>query len=284
MMIGTLITDENRDFFLQVVDSAILDDGDIFIGAIDDEERTACGVLVAKARKENTLDILFIYVEPSWRSKGAGTTLLNTLRDVAASIDADRIVCTSTRGNNEDDVESLLETNGFFKDIDQTYPIYRISLGDLEIKETTRNDKAGVFVSLNDIDEENWKTLWEEWQEESGEDMCREALMADKNLYDPDMSVLTFDKKGTLNGVFLVSEQDGEYFLEAFGATGSNAPSISYAILQHLQKKSDTGTFEDTFLNICPVRKNGKELLAHITGGAMIQVGEIAYYTLELTV
>ena len=227
MMIGTLITDENRDFFLQVVDSAILDDGDIFIGAIDDEESTACGVLVAKARKENTLDILFIYVEPSWRSKGAGTTLLNTLRDVAASIDADRIVCTSTRGNNEDDVASLLETNGFFKDIDQTYPIYRISLGDLEIKETTRNDKAGVFVSLNDIDEENWKTLWEEWQEESGEDMCREALMADKNFYDPDMSVLTFDKKGTLNGVFLVSEQDGEYFLEAFGATGSNAPSIS---------------------------------------------------------
>ena len=237
MMTGTLITDKNREFFLQAVDPQIIDEGDIFIGAIDDDTNTACGVLVAKEQADLTLEITYIYVAEEWRNKGAGTALIDTLREVADSLEAERIACTNVRGNDEDEVADLLEDCDFVKDTEQTFPIYRVNLADIELKDSVKSGKAGMLVSLKDITDKEWTDLSKEWAEQSGDEMCLDALKFPKENYNGEKSVISLGKKGKVNGIFLLSGKEGDYSLEAFGALGDDVPLVTVSILQNLQNK-----------------------------------------------
>ena len=80
MMTGTLITEDNADFFMPAVGTNALVNSDVFIGVVDEETDTACGVLSAEAVGDRTLAIRWIYVDESRRKKGAGRELINTLR------------------------------------------------------------------------------------------------------------------------------------------------------------------------------------------------------------
>ena len=284
MMTGTLITDRNREFFLHAVEKQIIDEGDIFIGVIDEDSNTACGVLVAKEQEGLSLDITYLYVAKEWRNKGAGTKLIDTLRNVADSLEAERIVCTNARGIYEDEVSSLLESCGFAKDTDQTYPIYRVKPADIEIKGTGKASKAGRLISLKDISDDEWAALPKEWSKASGDEMTLDALMTDKKTYNGEKSCLSFGHDGKLNGVFLLAGDEGDYSLEAFGAAGKEAPAVSGQIFQNFEKLSDENTSGKNYLNVCPSRNKEEEFLMHVTEGAVVQTGEVAYYTLELTV
>ncbi len=281
MMRGTLITKDNKALFMKTVDAEVREDCDVFIGVYDEDTDTACGVLAAEAAGGHTLSIRHIFVDPDWRGKGAGTELIETLRDVALNLKAGAIICTYNRGNGSEGISELLESQGFVCDPDLTYPIFMINLTDLE---TEKSKKPLTFISLKEIDNKTWKDLSDEWEKVDGDEDGLDALMEDRERYDPDRSCLAFDKNDILVGMFLVVCHGGEYMLEAFYALGDDAPGVEEALLGFVSDMAAGGKLKDTFLTVCPITPGDRELFSRITGGAMIQVGGGMHYSLELIV
>ncbi len=281
MMRGTLITAEGESVFMETVDAEVRKECDFFIGVYDENTDTACGVMAVEAVGGHTLAIRYIYVDEKWRRRGAGTELIDMLRDIAPHIEAEAIVCSFTRGNISDGIAELLASCGFAETPEMSSSIYRIDLSDLEIK---KSKKVSELVRIKSIGAEEWKSFPEEWKNAGGDEAGYEALAEEKDRYDAERSYLALNEKGSPVGFGLVVCHNGENMLEIADALEEHKPYVLNSFLQHMSDKTKMGKMKDSSLIVCPSKGYEEELVEEITGGAKVQVGACVYYSLELAV
>ena len=281
-MTGTLINESNSDYFLPVIPTDILVSSDMFIGVIDDEYGTACGVLAAEASEGHTLLIRYIYVAEEFRNKGAGEKLVMTFLEAAQEMEAEYILCTHSRGNESDGIEELLSRCGFVKDHEQTMPIFGVYPKELTLKK--KNEKAAniVILPLGKIDDKMWQIGGINWKNEKGPINGLNALLYKKEKYDERLSFAAFDTKEDLIGMLLVSKGEKAYEVEALSARGKDAPHVLYALIEKAIAVS-AKEIGDKLVMLRPETPQHLELFKRVTEGAYITLGETAVFTFDLS-
>ncbi|MBR1630032.1 MAG: hypothetical protein IJ679_12340 [Lachnospiraceae bacterium] len=112
---GTLITETEAEYFLSAVSDEALMVSDLFIGVVDAETKTACGILSAEVMPNHILAIRSIYIEETHRKQGAAQTLLQFLACLAKNTNTTALVCSySLSDEAEDTFSHLLSHCGFF--------------------------------------------------------------------------------------------------------------------------------------------------------------------------
>ena len=92
-MKAVLVDETNEKMFVSALSSRILKSSDILIGAVDEESDTACGIMAVSATEEKAFIIRYIYVEDSFRGRGAGRVMLELLEEFATECDLSVIMC-----------------------------------------------------------------------------------------------------------------------------------------------------------------------------------------------
>lgn len=285
-MRGTLINESNSAQFLPAVPTEELTGSDLFIGVVDEETDTACGVLAAAAIGDHTLAIRYMWVDENYRGRGAGTELVLTLMEAAGSMDAASIVCAHSRGNVSDGVSETLDKCGFVRDEEQTSPIYAVSLSELNLGRKGKKSDAGQGMKikikpLSGIDDKQWQVGGLNWKSNDGPVSGLRAFSFRRDSYDLKLSFAALDKSEDITGLLLgtCNKDRSEYEFRVLSAMGKQAPRILRELIDHAAAAARREMGEDARIIVSPVAQYSMNLLEQITDGAYIKVGETALYT-----
>lgn len=278
-MIGTLVTEENSDFFLGAIPVGTLVDCDFYIGVVCEEDDTACGVLGARAVEDHRLEIVYLYVADRYRRRGAGTCLVDTLIGVAQDMDATSVFCDHAYGYISDGVPELLLRCDFLKIEESVSPIYAVYASELELEEKRTGFRV---LPLSDIPVKTWGTLPDEWMKNHGNELGYAALSEYKGVYDENHSFVAYDTKGAPVGMLLISFDGTDYQIEALTARGGDSSTVLYTLMEAAIRLARKDAAPDTRVIVRPEDESALKLLEYVSGGAYIRVGETALYTYDI--
>ncbi len=203
-MLATLITDKNRKFFEKAMPEDVKENADLFIGAVDTETDTACGVLAAEALSEEELFVDLLYVEDKFRYRGAGMAMVRFLQDLSAELDISRISCSQVRlleddpdGEDKDALAVLFYDCGFTED--PVGDIFRMNLSDIKA-ERTKTD--AVLIPLSDIESAQWEELEAEFDGFNGD--AEYGMLGNREDYSEKYSFIAFNREKKQVGAILV--------------------------------------------------------------------------------
>ncbi|MCR5594672.1 MAG: GNAT family N-acetyltransferase [Lachnospiraceae bacterium] len=278
-MIATLITKNNRQQFLQAVPRTLLKNCDVFLGAIDEDEDVACGVLAAEALPDHSLAIRFIYVAEEYRRMGAGTVMIEALKDVAYEIEATGLICLHEAGNESDGIDELLTETLFYSNPDDSSFIYSVSLDQLE---AGREMKHMMCFALSDISDKRWKSVGDKWRKLKGDPSVLHAFEDDRKDYDQDYSFIYIDKSETSMGLLLVYENAGNYEIDTFQTAGKNADVAGLTLINNAVDRAKKNLPGDTRIIAEAAGEKVEKLLNGLSGGAMVCVGKTTLYYFDI--
>ncbi len=236
-MTGTLITEKNADFFLPVIPTEALIRSDIFIGAIDEETGTACGVLSVEAQEEHVLALRYIYVAEEMRRRGAGRAMINMLQEVAVEIDASSIVCSSSWRGENDSIRELLLSGGFSPDMSSPVPVYSIPITE---KDPGEIEYSGRIVRISDMTNEEKYEFIKEWSDRIRKEKRNFEEFAPYHGIDMKYSFAAYDIYDNPCGMLLVSTRGDEITLEMIAGRGKDEETVCEALLRRMIKEVQT--------------------------------------------
>ncbi len=259
-MTGVMVTAENASSFLRAVSTEALLDSDLFIGAVDEETDTACGVLAAGALPGHVLAIRYIYVEETSRNKGAGRALLDLLRDIASEIGVSAIICAVE--NEMEDVVRLLESYGFIMDMSAEISRYSAKLSDLKAK---RSDFNGRVTPLRYLEKEKRNEIFATF---GG------LNLTEPEMYDGDISCAAYDEEDRAIGALFAKRGVNELSIELAGAAPDTVDSVKTALVKYAVTEAKNRLSEDT--EVFAAFSGGEERYEaeSLCGGAFAFIGD----------
>lgn len=273
MMTGTLITEDNADFFMPAVGTNALVNSDVFIGVVDEETDTACGVLSAEAVGDRTLAIRWIYVDESRRKKGAGRELINTLQEVASEIEAELIVCSRSKPLGKDDVTDFLLSCGFVQDEFSPSPVYSYNISDISLKDMKK--ETDQIMPLNELSVKDWAEMEDAWKDLKAYDERLMDIIQNREFFDKNLSFAAIDGRGNFTGILVTGTDGRNIYLEDIFAGGDDPGITAYGMLKSLVSKAGK-TVKDPVISVSYDNKEVLFLLDKVTGGKGVQTGETA--------
>ena len=206
MFIATLIDETNGSLFLPTVSLENLVASDVFIGVVEVETDTACGVLAAESMHDAEGGILLaireIFVDEAYRRKGAGRCLIRFLQDAAADWGAGALTCTFLESDKN--VSRFLKQMGFYEE-KQKDTLYECALSDLS---QMAGSTGLTHKPLSKLKDKEWDTLMQVAEK-------RGYAVNVRSYYDPKISTAVFDQEEKLQGAFLISVGEDGLFAEA---------------------------------------------------------------------
>lgn len=206
MFIATLIDEANGSLFLPAVSLENLVASDVFVGVVEVETDTACGVLAAESLHDTqggiVLAIREVFVEESYRKKGAGRCLIRFLQDAAPAWGVGALACTFLESNKT--VSRFLKKTGFYEEKHKD-TLYECELSDLS---QMAGSTGLTYKPLSKMKGPEWDTLVKVAEK-------RNYAMNVRSSYDPKISTAVFDKEEKLQGAILISEGEDGLFVEA---------------------------------------------------------------------
>ena len=271
MFFGTLVTAENGEQFLPAVRTLDLVTSDIFVGVVDADTDTACGVLAAEAGADKDLNIRFIYVDEKWRRRGAGTTLLHFLQDLANDLAVTTISCTyNSYYNEENALTGLLEKAGFYLE-EESSPLQRVILGDLDLK-----DEVDVVPKpIREMTRPQWNTLIRD-RETSG------SSLEPRGYYNENLSLFMENRYGELMGILLVTGDEQEIWYDRLLCYGEEKETIKFEILTAAIKFWQKQLEPDTKITFSFDDKTRQKMLSMLTDRKVETAGAIVMQTYEV--
>ncbi|MCR5596166.1 MAG: GNAT family N-acetyltransferase [Lachnospiraceae bacterium] len=270
-MISTLITTENSGLFLPTVPDEVLSAGDVFLGAVDEDTDTACGVLAAEVVEGDIMAIRYLYVNKKWRMNGAAGKLLDMLTDIAHSAGAAEIICNAVRpcpdpsdsaeqttGMPDDGMYEFLTGNGFEEIEELRTPLFEFNISDIK---PNPNSVLLNMVSVSDVSEDIWKQI-----------SFASSLSSDD--YIDDLSFVAFDNRKNYLGHILVRMDDNGLVIESLNAEGDHSSLTINSILERVYEVCKSLADEDVPVRV-PAQSNSiQSLLMKITGSKAVKLGD----------
>ena len=276
MMTGTLITEENADFFLPAVGDWALMNSDVFLGVIDDESNTACGVLSAEDIGEHVLAIRWIYVDESMRRKGAGKELVSSLQELASEIGIEEVVCSCNEPEEIEGLTELLTSCSFAKE-DTSSPVIAYKLEDIgALQEGSGRD---MILPFGELEKDEFAEIEETIKNSDEYEERLSDMLFNHALYDLNRSLIAFDKKGDAVGILAVSLSDKDVRIEDFYVRGNHAEETGKSLLQSLVRRVSNSEYDR--ISVSFENREALFLLDQWTEGKGEKVGEIiqmSYY------
>ncbi len=279
MLYAVLVDDDSKSMFLPDADDIEVGEDDIFVGLVDDETDTACGVLGAQPVSDGedhiAITITFIRIAPGYEDRGGEKILINMLLDVAGALGCSAVHCAGQFLNDTDDNnEALLSELGFYPE-EEKVSIYTFSVEDVKANDP-ESDLA--CVKLSDLKHEQWEDFVEETTD-------YDFFLLEPELYEKDLSIfLTDDNKKVQAGVLL--SVDGKVlFVDAIAAYGRDQKLLINDLIRWssdgAKKRLPGDTQVDIFL---PSSRAYRDILMAATDKRAKKVGNLMTYTYETPV
>lgn len=272
-----LFNGEKIGLFLPEADPRILASIDVWIGAVERETDTACGVLGVKIAKEEegALEIGILMVPEEYRGRGVKEALLKELLTLAEVLHAAAVFDTELiREDEENDAPALLKELGFFEE-EKKLSLYEFLLSDLRsVKEQT-----GLgCVRLSQLSGEQWSEFRKEAEN-------LPFLGDDPSDYDDTYSIFLMDDEKRLQGGLLLRIREETLFVEGIAAYGRDEEALLNDLvfwgLDGVKKRLSPDTRFNLFL---PSGRTYLTLLSDLTGKKAVKKGSLVNFTYEVPV
>lgn len=264
-MTGTLVTLDNLEFFLPILDitKEQIDPADIIIGVIDDESGTACGVLRAVAQSDNNLVIRYIYVDAAFRQQGAGGELIRFLVDVSADLSVKNIRCFYVRNEENRYLYEILDNAGFADESDEL-DVYTARFGDFDIDEFRADTRGIKAYSLVEVPSDRRTFL----------------PKSDNDSYDEELSFIAADDEGN-KGLILFGAFGDYAEIRHLDISGEKKSPVMYALLRKVAQTVKEKNRSDDWVLINAYSDKTKELIFRLTGDTAIKFTDCVLFNLR---
>ncbi len=255
----TLITEKNADMFLKVVPDEVKEISDLYLGVIDEETDTACGVLAAMLDVDDNLLLTFIYVDPGFRLRGAGKELIETLKEFAEAINAMEVSCIHEKKVSGDGVYELLESCGFAVFEPATTSTYEARLADISVPSLKITSN---IVPLKQISDRQWL----KYQNKIGvleeqDDTGNVLSLAKREFYDPNHSFAYVGGEDKVLGELLVDVDGDDINVDELRVLEGDSAVVTLDLIVNAVKTAKKDFQEDTLVVVNPLSEEHMELM-----------------------
>lgn len=264
-MKGTLVTLDNLEFFLPILDKTKkqIDSADIIIGVIDDDTGTACGVLRAVAQSDNNLAIRYIYVDEAFRQRGAGGELIRFLAYISAELSVKNIRCFYVRNSENRYLYNILDNSGFADESDEL-DVYTARFGDFDPDELRADTRGIKAFCLEDVPLERRSFL----------------PKSDNVSYDEELSVIAFDAGGN-KGMLLMGPFDEYIEIKHMELSGEKKYLVLYSLIRKMIQNAVKKNRTDEWVLINAYSDMLKELVERLTDDTAIKYVDCVLFNLR---
>ncbi len=279
MLQAGLLDEKGKEFFRSVIDPEAYEELDVWVGLLDDETETACGVLgaasVPDGEEGHALSIGFLSVASDYDQKTGKRILVRFLLDLAAELECSAVTCIGQFLEGADDEnEQLLSDLGFFGE-EEKMPLYAFQLSDVAVKKI--KGEYGC-LNLSELNEEQW----EEFVYESEYSDFMITSMED---YEKKLSVFLVDDEKKVKAGILLSLQTDLLFVEGVFANGGDVEDLvndlAFWAADGAKKRLSPENQVDLFL---PAKRAYRDILMGITDKKAKKVGNLMTYTYQTPV
>ena len=279
MFFGVFVDEDNKEMFLDGIDSATLESADVWIGLVKEETDTACGVMGAESlydkRNKLALAIRYVKVAEDYNEQEVVTEMLRFLCDIAADLKCSTVSFTKeVAEEGEDKTVELLSKIGFFTE-DKKYPKYGFKVSDITVWDLESDTGS---LTLNRLSDDQWKEFVEETKEYSFE-------VTKPSDYDGNLSVFLTDGRKDVQGGMLLSNREDKLFVDGIAAYGRDEEALLNDLVywgrEGAKKKYSADTEVDIIL---PAEKTYQNTLMKVTGNKAARVAKLMRFTYDVPV
>ena len=260
-MKAVLVDETNEKMFVSALSSRILKSSDILIGAVDEESDTACGIMAVSATEEKAFIIRYIYVEDSFRGRGAGRVMLELLEEFATECDLSVIMCPVYCDEDGKMVAELLMSFGFIAEMDFALYAYTINLS--SVRAIAKSSKMLRVIALRKLNDDKVAELKSKWTASVGATV-NTVHIADA---DDELSAVAYDEEDNLCGVILVSNEEESLVVDEIDVFDDHiipADKIKNSLLAHFSARAMRDYPDRTYVRVDVLNNDRKEFLKKI--------------------
>ena len=255
----TLVTEKNAKMFLGVIPDNVMEISDLFLGVIDEDTDTACGVLSAMVDVDENLLLTFIYVDPRFRLRGAGKELIETLKELAEAGEVFEISCIHEKNISSNGVYELLESCGFTVFDPATTSTYEARLADISVPSVKSTSN---IVPLKKISDRQWLKYQNkigvlEKQDETGNVLS----LAKREFYDPNHSFAYVGGEDKVLGELLVDVDGDDINVDELRVLEGDSAVVTLDLIVNAVKTAKKDFQEDTLVVVNPLSEEHMELM-----------------------
>ncbi len=260
-----LVTEENKEMFLGVVPGEVLEVSHLYLGAIDEDTDTACGVLAAMVDVDGNLLLTYVFVAEDFRMMGAGKELIEALKELAADGEAKEISCIHEKMADSDGVYELLDSCGFTEFELATTSTYEVLLRDLVLPNKKVTSK---IVPLSALSDEQWLTYYRKINMlDEMDDTGNVTSLSKRENYDGDHSVAYIDGDGQVMGALILSFDGDAIYVEGLRVLGENMEMVTLDLIISGIQRAKAGFSGDMPVVMSPFYHEQMALLSRFSDG-----------------
>ncbi|MBQ7614028.1 MAG: GNAT family N-acetyltransferase [Butyrivibrio sp.] len=227
----------------------------VLIGAIDDDG-AACGVLAASEQPygdngEKVMNLLYLYVHPDYRSKGAGTKMLSLLTEYAQDKDFTGIQTQYPASGERMTLWTFLANKGFgavTDEADETqYRFPLLCLKDKLVSKTIKTREKLVF--LEDMSKTQWSMLRHYVDKMQKKDSGFLLLL--RKAYSQKYTCVAFDKEEVSGCVMVTISGNGDIELKKIFCDGENTRLLA-RMLSEVGKRISADQGDEAIISFIP--------------------------------
>ena len=207
MIYAVLVNEENADEFVHAVEFSVRKSCGIYLGAVDEETDTACGIIAVEMIEDDKGDVLAIrdiVVAEGYRHQGAGTAMVNALMELADYMGVKKVICSHMSDLKDEDALSGLLEKCEFNRIKKSIPVYSFKLEDMAV----HPDKDELETRpLGEISDQDWKGIITIAKK-------RKAILGSRLFFDKKYSLAGYNGMGKVICAMLVSKRGDDVYID----------------------------------------------------------------------
>ena len=264
-MKAVFVVDNNEDSFISSYTQDHYRQADVSIGAIDESNDAACGLLTALILPNGKIRITYIYVHEKYRRQGAGRCMIDLLGRVAANARAGILEYRSGEDNEANRmIKAFLEGVGF--SYSRKSILFSVPVSEFRDSDDKPAGRIETVASLS-------QRSWYRYSENMG------MVFPWRGTIDGELSFVLSDDNYNPVGVIFSSRVDDGANLISFKVHGDNPGSAAMALYGHAIKKAKSLLSEDDMIYVEVGDMKRAKMLFDLTEVQPAPQGSIEYLT-----
>ena len=265
VMKAVFVVEKNEDSFISSYTQDQYRQADVSIGAIDESNDTACGLLTAQILPSGKIRITYIYVHEKYRRQGAGRCMVDLLDRVAANARTGMLEYRSVEDSEADRmIKAFLEGVGFSysgKSILFSVPVSEFRDSD--------DKPAGSIETVASLSQRSWYRYSE----------MMDMAYPWRGTIDGDLSLVLLDGNYNPVGVLFGSRVDDGANLITFKVRSDNPGYAAKALYGYAIKQAKKLLSEDDMIYVEVGDMKKAKMLFDLTEAQPAPQGAIEYLT-----
>ena len=144
----------------------------------------------------------------------------------------------------------------------------------------SKEKESGIKIrSLSHINDEQWEKAKKRWMEKDAPEEGLDAFVYERMSFDQENSFAAFGDNGEIKALLLGNSNKEGFELSALSAVGDDTKETSGLLIDHLAYTAVRNMDPDSYIVFRPGCGVTTELMEHVSGRAVITLGELAVYS-----